>query len=64
MTEIEATSDPVRLSWLQAILLDAGIVAFVFDAHSPWPGAFARRLLVAEDDVELARRIIAAAEPE
>ena len=63
MVEIEATPDPVRLSYLQAVLAGAGVESFVFDANSPWPGAMRMRLFVAERDVELARRAIAAAEP-
>ena len=62
MTEIEATTDLVRLSFLQAVLAGAGISCFVFDANSPWPGAIDRRLLVADDDAELARRAIREAE--
>jgi hypothetical protein len=63
MVEIEATADAVRLSYLQAVLADVGVQAFVFDADTPWPGVMRKRLLVAERDVELARRAIAAAEP-
>lgn len=58
MVEIETTSDPVRLSYLQALLTDAGVAWFVFDANSPWPGAMHKRLLVADADAELARQAI------
>ena len=62
MVEIESTPDPVRLSYLQTVLADAGIQSFVFDANNPWPGAIRKRLLVAEPDVELARHVIANAD--
>lgn len=58
MTEIEATTDLVRLSYLQAVLAAAGVDCFLFDANSPWPGAIDKRLLVADEDAELARRAI------
>jgi hypothetical protein len=64
MVEIEATADPVRLSYLQAVLADVGIESFVFDANSPWPGVIQKRLLVAEQDAELARQTIRHAEPD
>lgn len=63
MVEIETTPDVVRLSYLQAVLADAGIRSFVFDANTPWPGAMEKRLLVGEEDAELARHTIRAAEP-
>jgi hypothetical protein len=62
MTEIEATADMVRLSYLRALLAGAGVECFVFDANSPWPGAVAQRLLVADADAELARHTIRTAE--
>jgi hypothetical protein len=62
MVEIEATPDAVRLSYLRAVLMDAGIESFVFDGDTPWPGAMPKRLLVAERDVELARCAIQSAE--
>jgi hypothetical protein len=63
MIKIAATADPVRLSYLQAILADAGIPSFVFDANTPWPGAMRKRLVVADSDAELARLVIHHAEP-
>lgn len=62
MTEIEATGDIVRLSYLSAVLAGAGIECFIFDANSPWPGAVVQRLLVADADAELARHTIRTAE--
>lgn len=58
MVEIEATLDAVRLSFLQAVLADVGVAAFVSDVNSPWPGAMEKRLLVAERDEALARQAI------
>ena len=54
------TSDPVRLSVLRSVLTDAEIDHYVFDAGvgSLWQGAIPMRLMVREEDVELARRAI------
>ncbi|MEI9890704.1 MAG: DUF2007 domain-containing protein [Caulobacteraceae bacterium] len=63
MIEIERTSDPVRLSVLRSVLADADIEHFVFDtgAGNLWQGAIPIRLMVREDDLELARRVLAQA---
>jgi hypothetical protein len=63
MIELERTSDPVRLSVLRSVLTDAEIDHYVFDAGagSLWQGAIPVRLMVREEDVELARRAIAEA---
>jgi hypothetical protein len=63
MIELERTSDPVRLSVLRSVLTDAEIDHFVFDtgAGNLWRGAIPIRLMVREDDLELARRAIAEA---
>ncbi|GAB4182195.1 MAG: DUF2007 domain-containing protein [Thalassobaculales bacterium] len=54
MRELLRTNDPVRLSWLTALLADAGIAAIVFDQHASIVegsiGAIPRRLMVAEGD--------------
>ena len=65
MVELVATSDAVRLSWLQAVLADAGIENEVWDsgAGSLWGSAINQRLMVDEADLAQAKRIIAAAEP-
>jgi hypothetical protein len=57
MVELERTLDPVRLSALRSILTDAGIENFVFDsgAGGLWQGAIPSRLMVREEDLELAR---------
>ena len=63
MVELERTSDPVRLSVLRSVLTDAEIDHYVFDtgAGNLWQGAIPLRLMVREDDLELARRAIAEA---
>lgn len=63
MIELERTSDPVRLSVLRSVLTDAEIDHYVFDtgAGNLWQGAIPLRLMVREEDVELARRAIAEA---
>jgi hypothetical protein len=60
MVEIERTMDVVRLSVLRSVLTDAGIDNFVFDsgAGGLWQGAIPSRLMVRDEDVELARRAI------
>ncbi len=58
MVEILTTSDPVRLSFLQALLADAGIESFVFDGQGPWPGAIPSRLMVSADDEAAARQVL------
>ena len=63
MIEIERTMDPVRLSVRRSVLTDADIDHFVFDsgAGNLWQGAIPLRLMVREDDLELAQRAIAEA---
>ena len=62
MKELVRTNDPVLLSWLQALLRDGGIEAVVFDAHTSVlegsAAAIQRRLMVADDDHDQARRVI------
>jgi hypothetical protein len=64
MVEVLHTSDAVRLSFLRAVLKDAGIETAVFDAGagSLWGSAIDARLMVDEDDLAQAKRVIAAAE--
>ena len=67
MQELLTTTDPVRLSWVKALLADAGIAAVTFDTHMSvlegGIGALPQRLMVADCDLEAARALIAAAEP-
>ena len=67
MRELVRTNDPVTLSWLQALLAESGIEVVVLDTHTSIVegsiGAIPRRLMVAEQDYERARRLIAEAAP-
>ncbi len=62
MHVIVITNDPVRLSFLIALLGDAGIHAVVLDGHVSAVegsiGAIPRRLTVADGDADAARRIL------
>jgi hypothetical protein len=60
MVELERVFDPVRLSVLRQVLADAEIACFVFDAGAGalWQGAIPSRLMVQDDDIDLARRAI------
>jgi hypothetical protein len=62
MIAILETADPVRLHFLKGLLEEAGLQVFLFEAATPWPGAFPARLMVPEDEADLARRLIAQAE--
>lgn len=66
MKELLRTNDIVRLSWLQALLGDAGIDCLVLDQHTSLVegsiGAIQRRLMVGETDYVRARALIADAE--
>jgi hypothetical protein len=56
------SNDPVRLSFLTALLADAGITATVLDAHTSAVegsiGAIPRRLVVAAEDEARARHVL------
>jgi hypothetical protein len=62
MRVVAESTDPVRVSFLLALLRDAGIECIVLDAHisalEGGIGAFPRRLVVAEDDLAQARRVL------
>ena len=62
---LATSNDPVRLSFLTALLADAGITAVLLDAHTSAIegsiGAIPRRLAVAADDEGRARRVLAEA---
>ena len=65
MRELLRTNDPVKLSWIQALLADAGIEAVVLDTHTSILegsiGAIPRRLcVIAEDLAEGVLRLRAA----
>lgn len=63
MTELLRTNDLVRLSWLTALLTDAGIGSVVLDGHASLMegsiGAIQRRLMVDAGDLTAARRLLA-----
>ena len=62
MRVVAESTDPVRISFLMALLRDAGIPCVLLDAHisalEGGIGAFPRRLVVAEDDLAQARRVL------
>lgn len=68
MKELIRTNDAVRLSWLQAVLGEAGIEAIVLDSHTSVIegsiGAIPRRLMVADADHFRARAVLRKAEEE
>jgi hypothetical protein len=65
MHVVATSNDPVRLSFLTALLADAGIEAVVLDLHTSMIegsiGAIPRRLMVASADEARARRVLAEA---
>ncbi len=65
MKEILRTGDPVRLSWLSALLAGENIEAVILDTHMSFAegsiSAIPRRLMVADEDYEAAMRLLAAA---
>jgi hypothetical protein len=65
MKELIRTNDPVFLTWIQAILAENGIEAVVFDQYTSAVegsiGALPRRVMVLEDDLIRAKRLIASA---
>ncbi len=62
MRVVAMTNDPVRLSFLTALLADAGIPAIVLDTHASIAdgsiGAVPRRLAVAEAHERRARLVL------
>jgi hypothetical protein len=62
MKELLRTNDLVRLSWVQALLADAGIEWLVLDQHTSLVegsiGAIQRRLMVDEHDYSRAQRVL------
>ena len=65
MKELLRTGDPVRLSWLAALLAGENIEAVVFDTHMSFAegslAAIPRRLMVADEDYEAARQVLSEA---
>jgi len=62
MKELLRTNDIVKLSWLEALLADAGIATLVLDLHTSVLegslGILPRRLMVSEDDYPRARVVL------
>ena len=62
MRVVATTNNMVRLSFLRALLADAGIAATVLDTHASAVegsiGAIPRRLVVAAADEVRARRVL------
>jgi hypothetical protein len=62
MREVLRSNDAVRLSWLVALLADAGIAAVLFDTHMSIAegsiGVLPRRLMVEDDDHDRALRVL------
>lgn len=65
MQVVAITNDPVRLSFLAALLADAGIASVVLDTHASITegsiSAIQRRLAVAAEDASRALRVLAEA---
>ena len=65
MQVVAQSTDPVRISFLAALLRDAGIACMVLDAHisamEGGIGAFPRRLVVPSEDAARARQVLAEA---
>ena len=62
MKELLRTNDIVKLSWLEALLADAGIETLVLDLHTSVLegslGILPRRLMVIDDDLARAQRVL------
>lgn len=65
MKELLRTNNPVRLSWLQALLNNSGIDSLVLDHHTSLVegsiGAIPRRLMVSDRDFARARALLTTA---
>ena len=66
MKELLRTNDLVRLSWVEALLSDAGIECLVLDEHTSLVegsiGAIQRRIMVDDGDLPRARVLVAEAD--
>lgn len=65
MKELVRTNDVIKLSWMRALLADAGIESFVLDHYTSVlegsAAAIPRRLMVADEDYEQAVRVLSEA---
>ena len=68
MVELLRTNDPVLISFVQAILADARIDALVLDNHTSIlegsANAIPRRIMVLDEDLDAAMRILKEQEAE
>ena len=66
MEEVFRTNDLVKLSYIEHLLQEAGIAYFVADQHMSAVegniGAFPRRVMVREDVVKTAERVLSEVE--
>ena len=66
MKELIRSNDPVRLSFLTALLADSGMGSLILDTHSSIMqgsiGILEQRLMVADDDLVRARVLLIEAE--
>jgi hypothetical protein len=62
LRELMRTNDLVHLSWVQSVLDEANILTFIMDEHMSIlegsANAIPRRVMVSEEDHELAQKII------
>jgi hypothetical protein len=62
LEELLRTNDIVLISFVEALLRDAGITAFVADQHMSIIdgslGVLPRRVMVADDEIDAARRLL------
>jgi hypothetical protein len=66
LKEIARSTDPVRLSFLTALLADGGITAILFDTHTSIVqgslGVLPQRLMVVDEDYDEAVAILKSAQ--
>jgi hypothetical protein len=66
MRELTRSNDPIRLSFLTALLSDAGIDSIILDSHTSIVqgslNMLEQRLMVAEQDLNRATRLMREAE--
>ncbi len=68
MKELLRTNDPVEISWITTVLADFSIETLVLDTHASLVegsiGAIRRRIMVGDDDLEPARKVLRDFAPE
>lgn len=62
MKVVLTTNDPVKITWVRALLADSGIETFVFDNHTSIlegsVGAIPMRVMTSDDDYLAAQRLL------